>query len=73
MPSGSDADYLLRLGPGFNAAGSLGGGGPSIEIAVRCVAGPDEKINVLDVCGLSFDGSLASGHVVECSAAPALP
>ena len=72
MPSGSDADYLLRLGPGFNAAGSLGGG-PSIEIAVRCVAGPDEKINVLDVCGLSFDGSLASGHVVECSAAPALP
>jgi hypothetical protein len=60
--------------PGFNSAGSLGGGSPSTEIAIRCVAGPDEKINVLDVCGLSFDGvSPGSGHVVECSAAPALP
>ena len=58
---------------GFSAGGSLGGGGPSIEIGIRCDAGPDEKINVLDVCDVYFDNSFAASHVVECSAAPELP
>jgi hypothetical protein len=58
---------------GFNAAGTLGGGGPATEIGIRCVAGPDKKVNVLDQCDFFFDGTGATGHVVECSAAPSLP
>jgi hypothetical protein len=58
---------------GFNAAGSLGGGGPSIELGIRCVAGLNGKIDVLDACSFYFDDSAAAGHVVDCSSAPALP
>lgn len=58
---------------GFSAAGSLGGGGPSTELGVRCLAGPDQKINVLDACDFYFDSSGASGHVIPCSLAPSLP
>ncbi len=58
---------------GFSAGGALGGGGPSSEIGVRCIAGPDQKINVLDACGFYFDNSAATGHVVDCAAAPSLP
>jgi hypothetical protein len=46
----------------------------AIDINFRCLAGPNDKIDVLDSCpDLFFRAGFADSHVINCKEAPSLP
>jgi hypothetical protein len=63
---------MTLYGP-FVGTSIFGVGTGSADLSCLCQPGTNGKIDVPDSCGLAFDNVGASGHVVKCTDAVAIP